>query len=46
MKSNSKVRKMEIGINIVIYKLENEQNHYKGELGKIFYVRTCSCLVF
>ena len=44
MKSNSKVRNMKIGINIVICKLENEQNHYQGELGKLFYVRNCSCI--
>ena len=46
MKNNSKVGNMKIGINITIYKLENGQNHYQGELGKIFYVRNCSCLFF
>ena len=25
----------------LMFKLENEQKHYQGELGKIFYVRNC-----
>ena len=29
---------MKLGL---IFKLENEQNHYQGELGKIFYAKNC-----
>ena len=34
---------MKLGL---IFNVENEQNHYQGELGKIFYARNCQCLFF
>ena len=34
---------MKLGL---IFNVENEQNHYQGELGEIFYARNCQCLFF
>ena len=43
IKSDSKVKNMRWGL---IFKLENEQNHFQGELGKIFLRKKLLLLIF